>query len=532
MRFDLEIPAITSTQLVYVPDGEEINSSLVPLSYYSLNTKNMFIEDFITSENAFSAREFLADGYEVKQGPAFSISSDKLLITHISKFIPKEGIQIPLFYKHTINQSVTADVIKIYDYYNTEISSDNYIVETFKDKTYIYMNKTDSILFAEWASGVGFTKTILDLAPVFQEATWESLAIRGTIGDFEYMIDGDSIKTTYSGQLFVSFINNIRLFKNPVGNIDDPWYVNILNSNFITERDGVLYRYTTPEYYRQRFDGDGNIKKVVEKKCKNIFAEVVKSQYTISRRMYDSVFVYVRDYYTNELKYAFTSNSFLIDTLYENDIYYAKLNDVSSEGYIMLPVQLSSNDVVYATHFTEDDYCEYTQFNINSLASNQNNYCALYLKPNVRDTENGAGHKTIGDGGDFGSYEDYQEFILQNKYLHVALISATAYFDESFINTYDVRQQGETIKDKYSVCKSDIDLVYGEIINGNLVIPTNDALVAKLDTTRLIEENRFSFNEDGTQVNTTKFIDKIKDVLDKNLDVSTKSIIEINPPTN
>ena len=537
MRFDLEIPAVNNTKLVYVSEGEEINSSLVPLLYYSINTKDMFISDFISSENSFSTREFLADGYEMKSGPSFDISSDQLLITHIAKFLPKEGVMVPLFYKHIIYENVGADVIRIFDYYNTELSKDEYMVETYNDKTYVYLNKTNTIQFIEYASGAGFNRSILDLVPVFQESTWESLAVNGTISDFEYMIDlrasGMVAKTTYQGDLYVSFINNIALFRDPMGNIDDPWYVGILNSNFTKSINGKTYLYTTPEYYRQKFDGDGNIKQITNKKCQKIYPDVIKSQYSIARTMYDSVYLYIKDFYTGVVKYAFTTNSYYFNTQYTDSVYYAKLDNISYDGYIMLPIQMAENDVAFISHFTEDNYCTYTQFNINALTLGQNNYCAFYIKPNVSDPGSGISHSLIGDNGDFGSYESYLDFINANNYLHVSLVSTTGYYNDSFINTYDIRQERSVIKDKYNACKKDIDLLYSELINGDILLPTNDALLAKLDTKRLVAENRFSFKSDLSglgDITSTNYLNLIKNTLDKNLDVSTKSIIEINTP--
>lgn len=532
MRFDLEIPAISNTKLVYISEGEEISQALSPILYYSINTKDMFIDQFLTIENAFSTREFLADGYEIKRGPSFEVSSDKILITHIAKFSPKEGLRIPLFYKYTINEVVAADVIKIFDYYNVEISSDEYVIETHSGKTFVYMNKSDKLLFIQYVSNLKYTRTILDLVPVFQEATWESLAMTGTLVDFEFMYDRGAIRTTYNGDLFIANINNIKMTRAPLGNIDDPWYVSILNSNFVVVKNGIKYRYTTPEYYRQRFDTDGYIKKVVEKKARKIFPEIIKSQYPISKSMADSVYVYVLDFYTKKVKYALTTSKSDIGTLYVDDVYYTEISDVSSDGFIMLPVSLEEDDIAIVTHFTDENYFEYTSYDLNSLASIENNYCAIFIKPNTPEEGVSIGHKIIGDGGEFNTFDDYTAWVDQNNYLHLSLLSTSASYNTESIEVFDVRQEPELIKDKYSTCKKTVDMLYRDILDGNLIIPSNDTVIAVLDPTRIAEEGRFFMNAEKDKIVgnvSSDFINNIHSVLKKNLDISTKPIIQIQP---
>jgi hypothetical protein len=81
------------------------------------------------------------------------------------------------------------------------------------------------------------------------------------------------------------------------------------------------------------------------------------------------------------------------------------------------------------------------------------------------------------------------------------------------------------------VCKLDIDLLYSELINEGILLPTNDAVLAKIDTKRIVNEARFAINNDnsGLADNTSKtFLERIKVTLDRSLDASTKAIIEIN----
>jgi hypothetical protein len=541
MRFDLEIPPLNNNKLVFIPEGNDVNSFLCPLSYYNVSTKDVLISDFMSAEEAFALKEFSADGYEIKNGPSFEITSDKIFLTHVYKYSTKLGVEIPLFYKYIIYDVITPDTIKITDYFGVEIDKSEYIVEVFDGKTYVYMNKTNNVLFIEFVSNSRFLKSLLNLVPVFQEATWESLAIHGKITDFEYSINGSVLSTTYNGKLFLSYKNNIRLFKKPAGNLSDSWNVRILNSNFEVTKGASVLKYKTPEFYRQHFDGSENTKLITMKKCQKIFSDVIKSQYEISQNMFDSVYVYIENFYTRETVYAFTTNSFYFDTQFKDNIYYSKINNITSDGLIYLPVQLKEAEVAYVTHYTPEEYLTYTKLNLNSPLMNNATYAAFYMKPNVSDTGSGVAHAIIGDFDDktpvgdigtvyFNKYEDYQAYIDLFDYLHISLVTVSPFVNNNMMNSFDVRRQSGGINDKKEAVKIDVDILYDELITGNIILPTNDSLIAKVNTDRLIVENKFKKDVDGgiTDDTSLRLIDNIKDKLRTNLDITTKSILKID----
>lgn len=531
MRFDLELPPLNNNKLVYVQEGEDIKSFLCPLSYYSIDTRDTFISDFISAEEAFAIKEFSADGFEILNGPSFSITSDKILLTHVSKFSSKLGVEIPLFYKCVLDETVTPDTIKITDYYGLELNSSEYMIEVYDKKTYIYMNKTENIYFIEFVSNSKFTKKLLGLVPVFNESTWENLSIYGTITDFEYTINGDTLTTNYNGKLYLSYINNVRMFKKPCGNLDDSWNVGVLNSNFNITKNGKTYNYSTPEFYRQKFDGSENVKLVENKKCKKIFPNVLKSQYNIAGNMLDSVYIYIEDFYTKQVKYALTTNSYYVNTLYSGNVYYIELKELSIDGYFYLPIELKENEIAFATHYTTEEYYIYTKLNLNSLEMGNNTYVAIYMKPDVLDTSSSISHAFIGDvqnkvsNGDilyFNNYEDYINSINNSNFLHIALVTVASFINTGMVTTFDARCESGRLLNKEEAYKTDIDALYFELAKGDIVLPTNDTVVANLNISRLEQEGKMN------ESNKDNYLAFILDKLYKNLDVTTKAILKTN----
>ena len=118
MRFDLEIPTTGSIKLSFIREGYDIPTVAIPLIYHKDATVNMFPGDFISAEAGYYPREFLTGGYEVVMGPEIkNPKSDTFILTDIVKYSPYDGTRIPLFYKHTISESISDDAVKVVDFF-------------------------------------------------------------------------------------------------------------------------------------------------------------------------------------------------------------------------------------------------------------------------------------------------------------------------------------------------------------------------------------------------------------------------------
>jgi hypothetical protein len=322
----------------------------------------------------------------------------------------------------------------------------------------------------------------------------------------------------------------------PIGNLEDSGNISVLNSNFKIG-DNIYY---TPEFYTQRFNGGENLKYIEMKKCKKLYPDIIKSQYSIAQNRYGDITVYIKDFYTKETKYVFTTNASLIETEYQDGLYYVELTDYSTSGFIKLPISMKEYEVAYISHYYKEDYFVYPGLNINSMEIDDLFYAAVFLKPNMIDGQTSVGHKIIGnfsginiEGQEdfyFNSYNDYILFIEAQGYMHLSLITASPYIDEKFITTYDIRKQNGILVDKLDACKLDLDILYTDILNGEFIIPTNDTVLVTLYPERLISEGKFEFDENGelTDLKSIDFIKMLVDKLYKNLDISTKVVLIIS----
>lgn len=535
MRFDLEIPATKNIELTYIKEGQRISNGLVPLVYIGIDTSELFPEDFITSNAQSSIESFIVSKYEKINGPSIiNVKSNKFLITNIYKYISNNKA-IPLFFKHEIPLKIKSSSIKIVDFFGVIQDKSLYKIEEEEDSTTIYLNKNNKILFAEYSSEKSTNKVLLNLEPVFSEAGWEDI-LNGEISKYKYILDGNNIKTAHDEDLYIVYLSDVSLFRNATGNIDDPWYISILNTEF--NHNGNKYR--IPEYYLQSFSSDSRSKLVTHKKCRIIHDSYIKSQYNISHKFNDSIYVYVYNKFTNRIKNAFTTNSSLSGKLYKDNIVYKLITDFNSDGIIYLPIKLTTEDVVYATHYTNEEYYEYKMLDLNSSISDYVDYFAIYIKPNVSENGYSISHAMIGSmiqNSQFESYktiEDYENAINDpSKDCFNAFTVCLISVNDRNINSieyHDIRSTGNKIIDKYSACKENIDILYNDIINNNISIPTNDALIANVNIKKYLDSGYLTYNTETKELNdfSKKFVSNMLDIIHKNLDASTDAIVEIN----
>lgn len=538
MRFDLEIPVTHNSEFTFIKEEKDIPNGTVPLLYCKNETINLFPSQFISAEVGYYPKEFIPGGYDTVQGPEiFNPKADLFLITDIKKYSAIEGYNIPIFFKHIIDEPVNEESIKVIDFFGSIINKDIYIIETKDDITNIYINKQDKILFVEYVSKNNIKKVFLNLVPVYEEEPWSS-AISSNLSDRTYIYKNNVILTSYDYELYIAYISDTKLFRNAYGNLEDPWYIGVLNANFNITDNGIIYKYKVPEFYLQNLDSEYRYKKVNNKKCIKLSDSYIKLEYPIAKYEVENILIYVLDYYTKEIKYAFSSNEVYKGTLYKNNIFYNFINDISLEGTIYLPIKLEDNDIVYASYYTDENYYEYKDLDIKNVFNSEVDYVAIYIKPNMTDTQKAVSHALIGyelddiSIGIFKTIDSYKEWALSNHYFTVAVLNLINPTNKDVYTLSPIKAYGNKINDKNSVAKLTADILYSDLINGNIKLPTNDVLIANVNLKRMINSNmiRYNFNEDKIEFDTfsKNFIDKIHDVISKNLDVSTFPIIDIN----
>lgn len=548
MRFDLEIPALDNIKLIFIREGEDsiIPNSVAPLLYCDVKTKDMFPSDFVSIEPGYRPSESSLGGYEVVSGPTFSdLRSDKFLLTNKVRYI-KNGGRTPLFYKHKIKYEIKEDAIKIVDYLGIELSKEEYAIEQIEGMTYIYTNKQDKILFVSYSIDNKISKEFLNLSPVFKEAGWDSL-FSGQIERYRYISLNRTVATSHDEELYISYISDMRLIRNVQGNLDDNWNIGVLNVDFIDPQ--TSRRYWTPEFYSQPLNGDSRVKLVEKKKCRKIFGKYVQSQYKISRDKEDAIELLVYNYYTNELKYAFTNNESLANSFYSEGLVYMLILSYNNDGVIELPVDIIESDIVFCTHYTDEEYVEYSALDLNTSAFDKVEYVIVYLKPEVVDSETGIGHAIVGVSNQLTGVKNYKTiedfyFDVENTpdsecyaSYTVAVLAITNILENAGLSYIDVSSEGGIVKDKKAIAKTNIDMIYGDLIDGNISIPTNDSVIAVFDPKRMETNGMFALNTtqiDGEKYTTAtpnqfaiEYLRKIHSTLKKNLDASTFPMIKI-----
>ena len=528
MRFDLEISK-QNIDVCYVTHGSNISNLLAPVFYLNLGTTDKVPADYVSSDN-FNSNKFLSVGeYEQKEGPYIAnVKYSKFYITNISKFSIARNTKIPIYFFHIIPATIKAEAITIEDFFGREISTDDYLVDYTDTSTLVYMNKTGQTLFIRYTSENKTTKELLNLVPVFQEASWSDIDSTGRIADFKYIYNDRAVFTSYDGELYITYSRDTGILRPPLGNIEDSWFISILNNEY--KKDNLVY--TIPEYYLQQVDSDGRYKFIEFKKCSKLQGRYVKSQYNIHNTKTKEIYLYIKDGNTGNIKYAFTIDKSKVGLTYNENISYGELKSYNSDGVIECPVDFDNLDEIYVSHYTKEDYYEYNLLDLKELSQDSFIYYALYVKPNILEGRS-VFHAIIGDnrgnedGIYFDSYSDYLEYINDEsrQYYHAGLFNLV--FDKEDIKTLDMRDLKEVMLNKKDISELTTDMIYYDIINKNINIPTRDAVIVSLDSRRLQDEEILKLEEDSFIDESKNYIRTLEKNISRTLHASTKPIYEI-----
>lgn len=546
MRFDLEIPN-TNIDLIYVPEGTPIPNGAIATCFVDVDSRNVSPADMLSMDENVIKNPFA--GYNVLEvnGPSFLVNSDKFLITHISKYVISLNSKVPLFYKYTINSRVQEDAVKIFDYYGVLMSEDEYIIDTasirdgnkFIDVTNIYMNKPNRIMFVEYADTDGVHRGLLSLTPIFTEATWDDLIAGESLPDYKYTISNNTVDTSYNGTIYLMYSYMTSMIRMPVANIDESWYIGILNTSFSSEVAGSKFSYSVPEFYIQNANSASKYRRFVHNRCKKILDGYIQLQAPPSLDKLDNITLFVEDYYSGVTKAVFTTDPVLKNRNFvgTNLTYvYIPAEDRSYDGVIRIPMNLYENDVVFADFSIDEQYYEFRLVDFSTALLSHGGYFSIFMLPNTPDAVASVYVAYIGkldtrsmteklgiQGVGFGNMEEYYKFCEFHGAYHLATIAISANKQRELITVHDARTVGGDIADKYTICKNSSDMFYKDIIERNILLPINDSLLAVFDSKRLRESGIIKLDETNWSIDDRSklIINQIYKTIQENLDVST-----------
>lgn len=555
MRFDLEIPN-TNIDLMFIPEGMPIPNGAISTCFIEVDTKNILPSDMISIDENIVKSSFA--GYDALRvmGPSFLVSSDKFLITHVAKFMSSVSAKVPLFYKYTISSKVKDNVVKIYDYYGVAYSEDSYLVEqstikngsTYNDITYVYMNKPDRTMFIEYSDQTGISKNLLSLEPIFAEATWEDLTPGQSLSPYKYTIANNEVDTSHNGEMYITYNYLTSMVRLPIANINQPWYISILNTTFSTEVNGKIRNFSIPEYYIQNSNSSSKYKQILNNRCKKIMASFVQLQAEPSKDKLDNITIYINDYYTNTTSRIFTSNPLLQGRNFlGTQLTYEAILDISYDGVIKLPVILGDNDIAIADYYIEEQYYEFRLVDFSTAMMTHGGYFSMFIMPDIGDNSSAVYIAYIGQidnrttseklwkqGIGFRNMDEYYAFCIEAGAYHLVTIALSSSKQVDILKIHDARRIGGSIGDKKSVCLDSSDMFYSDIINRNILLPANDTLIAVFDASRFIKYGMITLDEHLYTIDKASktIVGQIYQTIQENLDITSSVIFEFRKDCN
>lgn len=562
MKFDLEIQPGT-VALRFINGGDTISSSYIPALY--LNTKEVNIDpsDFValSLSTELDSSFYLSANQVNLTSATFDVYSDQILVTHIAKYSKLTGAKYPIFYKHVItisdNERLIDQSVTIYNENGVILDSELYLVETYNNQAYIYINPSeDTVLTVEWSDSSAVHKECLKLVPVFTDMG-PDFYLGTPLGRDEFYITSSGSKfichtSRLSGVLFYISKESFDFIKKPVANINEPWYLQINNIVIkALDHNGTNIYYRLPEYYLQKMSDaqndvnyDSVFKKYTNQLCEILDGKYIRTQMAPSISKLSEVNIYIYNKQTKVLEYAYTTNSSLYGkTVDSSGILWIAVQDYSYNGIFILNIEFdSAKYIAYADYSIDNIYYEFRYLDLNSIEISKAKLIALYLAPDTDasiystrlfyvfiGTDDGKDnyYRYERQGVSFGSIQQYETFIADFECMHMAYVSVETDKLNDILDITYCANSDTIVYNENQISKTDLDLVYGKLINREFSVQLDDTAFIYVNPT-IYEDESTSTNLELSISKNDEYMDFISKTVNENITVSTKTIVGRN----
>ena len=550
MLFDLEIQP-NLVDIVYIKQGNDLHSSLIPVSYCNVTERNIIPADIIEIEEDSRFTSFSTAKIEIisDQVTQFPVVSEKFLMTHVKKYSNKTGSDIPLFYKHVINMvwdptkakwnTIPEDSIRIYDTNGVSISKDDYSIEYFSGFVCVYMNPVDdNILRVEYSVSDGIKNELIKLELIFSQVEWDWVINKSDLGPFEYLFFNNTVFTKFTGAKYFVYQRDVSVFKKPIAGMNESWYLRLENLNF-TDRNET---YSMPEFNLQQMNYGLTVKKYSNIAAKIVGNKYVKLQDVIIRDYLSSVNIYIKNVQQDAMEYLFTANRDLHNTIdQKTGLRWLPITDWNTDGIFELPVTLTEDHLATSDFKTPNKYYELRTLDLNSMDINSSKILGIYIMPvgplddmtisvffayvGVFDEANSYDKIKVSGSG-FKNKQEYRDTLDQYYGVHLAYVSLSTAKMLDITEFYDARDFNGGILDKVELSKTDYDIFINDVASGEILLPTGDTLVATINPDIYAKQRNSKDNLDAINEKNLNYQNFVKDTLNKNLDISTDVIIQ------
>lgn len=552
MRYNLEIQP-SSIGIIFVEQGKEIPGSAVPVLYTNVNETNIVPKDLVEIELSSKFKSYTDLPIDQTSATEFTVASNKVLITTVARFSKITGSRSPVFYKHVIkldsNRTILDKSVRILNESNMELDKDMFVLESATNEAYVYLNPVDdSILWIEYSDQDKAYREMLKLEPAFKDVS-SSFLTAGNLTQYEFAClaqeDGSfKVFTISNAPKFIASKKDLSSILPPVGNIGEAWYLRVDNiTTNSTGASGENIQYHLAEYEDQRISdaiSDPNFssmyKLYTDQIAKIVNGNYIKLQAIPNTEKLTSVDIIIKEKTTLKTVYAFTTdNSKKKLNTSISGIVWTPIDDYNYDGIFKLPISIDSEYYyAYATYYTTNDFFEYRLLNLNAIDASHAKMIAIYIKP--YETGINIGQKTIAfafignideransekfmsNGAGFETKDEYINFL--NEYFCINLCY-TSIAVNNLYKLLDITYCGTTkeqIINEYELAKEDIDFFKRDLLNDQIRLSTSDVAYANIDNGIYT----------GDETKDTEYINFVKDVISKNICVSSNFLLRKN----
>lgn len=384
---------------------KRLNEGAVALDYYENEKINAKENVFIFDRSHLLYRDTaLLDNtkFKVFSGTSITTQYKDILITDKTG-ISSQGQEIPLFYKHVLDEDTVEVDIKISSNMDVDLP---FIYKVEIERNAIYTNASNffnsktgryKIVFInETKSDGSSVNKLLSIEPCLSEATWEDVdPATGQIlnPDQKYTKEETSsgYKYYFNGSekyFWTPRKTNLLNIKEILGvETNENWFPVVSNGVAYRNVNGTGYRYYVSEYSSQNFfptkPYSNSVQKVMQFVNSNIlYANLNKIK--IGSALPVEIFVYDEDGILIDI---FTNNSSKADTFFDGIPYTVDaIEGYDSEtGLIYLNRNLNSNYTYKGNVFYIKEDLELKSLNVNPVLNPQNrhNKFVIYCIPNT-----------------------------------------------------------------------------------------------------------------------------------------------------